>query len=391
MKKLLIGLTLFSYSCGDLLLHDELINERPLEPGIYHQLSSLNQLDDHIIVRHDKFYYADKKPLGRCEDPLLIENEYLLLSKEGNMEAFPVWDQFELYNFTKIGSQTIAFKNYQPEQKPLFEYRTLSEDLHMVNSYAVDLSEVIPSDAWKTSLFQVAGLEHSEILLMTQLYLNSDKKILLCKIIDGEIKESLISETYGNSTDLNLSKPFIVGDDLYVVNRNYKNSSNQLTLLQADFEQKSIRQISDFKVDDPGISEIIPYFDSYAFLAYSGKLYVFDASAKRFIEVELKGVKASNIFVINAGGHFLVVSFTLNHETHIGVIKENELVDYGLKNENWTSQYILLDSEELVKIEPFEDTKGSLTTRFQKATPLENTLTKTLFEGVTFRRTCNWD
>ncbi len=401
MKKLLLLLSIFVFSsCGDLLLKEELISERKAVPGIHHNLYVLGQFSDQLVIAHNRTTYIDINPLGRCEEPLKTEQNFYISDFEGNFQPYSTEEGYAYGNwaFNEIKGKKIAYNRFSNSvsDKATFRYQVLSPSMEVISDHSIPLSEYIPDGLSVYHPFEVYTSDLNDFKVLASLSDGDELQYYQMEISNGQVKSFVLSDSHAQDNRWIYSELFPIGENYYFMRSEYPNTGKTVFCYSLDFKTGKIEKRTSIKITAGGATDLFLYEESPAFLALinnKNKIVKFDEQLNDFKIDEInigKNLDFQSLRKVGAEKQTPIFEFNLdNGDWHVGVLENQRIVDYGAITFG-SHQYHLRPNKELLAIEnrSFKEDKSQVW--LHHLLPNANKVSKLLYEGVGYRRSCLW-
>ena len=400
----LIGLCLLMTSCGNILLHQEVIGIEEFTPKINHSVSLRSQTKDGFLMNYTKTFFGKDDSTYKCIRALREEKYNLRVNNSGNITEQVLNPGFNYNGYEFIDGMPCKVSKSDLVSSILFlTFYDLNEK--ETKSFKTSLLSYLPGRYNVEDIVKLIYVNDSEYYFYGILKSTIGQRIFISKISKGEVIDFAFTEEAYQINEVFTPKLLPNGDIYFItsVNEEFGVPYQKWLVRYSNFLKKLSfeAKFSNLK-GDLGPNTVMVYKDGELiafpemFSQNNTKLTAYSISrsdnsiTEKIIQIPDQGSATGiKVFETKLGQY---IGYT-NNKNEIIIGKLN--TDYSLtpafkvNNSELSRMVTVNNADRVYEFDPPKQTGDAVETKMRIHTGLGTYRDLVLFRGVGFRDTCN--
>lgn len=400
----LIGLCLLMTSCGNILLHQEVIGIEEFTPKINHSVSLRSQTKDGFLMNYTKTLFGKDDSTYKCIRALREEKYNLRVNNSGNITEQVLNPGFNYNGYEFIDGMPCKVSKSDLVSSMLFlTFYDLNEK--ETKSFKTSLLSYLPGRYNVEDIVKLIYVNDSEYYFYGILKSTIGQRIFISKISKGEVIDFAFTEEAYQINEVFTPKLLPNGDIYFItsVNEEFGVPYQKWLVKYSNFLKKLSfeSKFSNLK-GDLGPNTVMVYKDGELlafpemFSQNNTKLTAYSISrsdnsiTEKIIQIPDQGSTSGiKVFETKLGQY---IGYT-NNKNEIIIGKLN--TDYSLtpafkvNNSELSRMVTVNNADRVYEFDPSKQTGDAVETKMRIHTGLGTYRDLVLFRGVGFRDTCN--
>jgi hypothetical protein len=400
----LLVLCLFLASCGNILLHQEVIQVEEFTPKINHSLSLRSQTKDGFLMDYTKTFFGKDDSTYKCLKALRKERYHLMVNNSGNITEQILNHGLNYNDYEFIdGMPCKVSKNDLVSSVLFLTFYDLNEK--ETRSFKTSLLSYLPGRYNVSDMVKLIYVNDNEYYFYGILKSSSGQRIFISKISKGEVIDFAFTEEAYQINEVYVPKLLPNGDIYFLTSINeefgfpyqkwlvkYSYFLNKLS-----FESKFSNLKGDFGPNTKLVyqdGELLAFPEMFSqnntkYTAYSISRSGYSITEK-VIQMPDQGTTTGiKVFETQLGQY---IGYT-NNKNEVIISKLN--TDFSLKpafkvnSLELSSMVTINNADRVYEFDPPKQTGDAVETKMRVHTGLVTYRDLVLFRGVGYRETCN--